>query len=174
MLPIILNAAAVTSSDYMARAKFYAYTPPTTEQSRDIMSTATAIAVIAILGTILWSVKFGGSLPLPFRDRTCQGRSWRQDFPDASKHEIREFLSLFVSAFAFREKERLKFGPYDTVMAVYRALYPKRWLPDSLEVETLAGDLHKKYGVELAAVWSEQDISLGALFAYVQKNKTVS
>jgi hypothetical protein len=158
----------------MAWAAFCAYTPPTTEQSRDIVNTAIAVAVIAILGTVLWSVKYGGSLPLPFRERTCQGRSWRQDFPHASKHEIREFLSLFVSAFAFRETERLKFGPYDTVMAVYRALYPNLWLPDSLEIETLAGDLHKKYGVELAAVWSEQDIALGALFAYVQKNKTVS
>jgi propanediol dehydratase small subunit len=158
----------------MTLAVSCAYTPPTTEQSRDIVSTFIAIAVIATLGTVLWSMKYGGYPPLPFRGRTCQGRRWRQDFPDASKHEIREFLSLFVSAFAFRETERLKFGPYDTVMAVYRALYPNRWLPDSLEVETLAGDLRKKYGVELAAIWNEQDISLGALFAYVQENKTVS
>jgi len=145
-----------------------------TEQSRDRMSTVIVTAVIAILGTVLLSVRYGGYLPVPFRSRACQGRRWRQEFPDASKHEIREFLSLFVSAFAFRETERLKLGPYDTVMTVYRALYPSRWLPDSLEVETLADDLRKKYGVELAAVWSEQDISLGALFAYVQENKTVS
>lgn len=100
--------------------------------------------------------------------------SGEETFPDASKHEIREFLSVFVSGFAFRESERLKFATYDTVMAVYRALYPGRWTPDALEVETLANDLRKKYGVELAAVWNEQDISLGALFAYVRENKTVS
>ena len=138
------------------------------------MNTVIAIVAITILGTVLWSVRYGECLPAQFRGRTCQGRRWRQEFPDASKHEMRDFLLLFVSAFAFREMERLKFGPYDTVMAVYRALYPSRWLPDSLEVETLAGDLRKKYGVELDAVWNEQDISLGALFAYVQENKRVS
>lgn len=138
------------------------------------MSAVIATVVIAILGTVLWSMKYGGALPVPFRSRACQGRLWRGDFPDASKHEIREFLSVFVSGFAFRESERLKFAPYDTVMAVYRALYPGRWTPDALEVETLANDLRKKYGVELAAVWNEQDISLGALFAYVRENKTVS
>jgi hypothetical protein len=145
----------------------HTYTASTTEQLRDPMSTVAAIVAITILGTLMWSVRFGGYLPAPFRGRTCQGRRWRQEFPDASKDEIREFLSLFGSAFAFREAERLKLGPHDTVMAVYRVLYRNRWVPDSLEVETFAGDLRKKYGVELAAVWKEQDISLGALFAYV-------
>ena len=138
------------------------------------MSTFIVGAVVFLLGTVLWSARYGEHLPVPFRSRVCQGRYWRQEFPDASKQEIREFLSLFVSAFAFRETERLKLGPHDTVMAVYRALYSSYWLPDSLEVETLADDLRRKYGVELAAVWNEQDISLGALFAYVQENKAIS
>jgi hypothetical protein len=138
------------------------------------MGTVIIIAVIAIFVTAWWAVRRGGYLPAPFRDRTCQGRHWRQEFPEAPKHEIRDFLSVFVAAFAFRETERLKLSPHDTVMAVYRALYPSRWGADSLEVETLADDLRKRYGLELTAVWSEQDISLGTLFAYVQANKRVS
>jgi propanediol dehydratase small subunit len=135
------------------------------------MSTVAAIVVITILGAAVWSMKRGGCLPVQLAGRTCQGRLWREGFPDASKQEIREFLSLFASAFAFRETERLKFGPHDTVMGVYRALYPVHWVPDSLEVETLAADLRNKYEVELAAVWREQDVSLGTLFAHVQNNK---
>jgi hypothetical protein len=134
-------------------------------------ATFAVIIAITVVVAALWSVRRGGYLPAPFRERTCQGGSWRHEFPDSSKHEIREFLSLFGSAFAFRETERLKLGPHDTVMAVYRALYPSRLAPDSLEVETLAGDLREKYGVQLAEVWNEQDLSLGALFAYVQGHK---
>jgi hypothetical protein len=133
-----------------------------------------AISAVAIIGAVWCSVRRGGYLPEPFGHRTCRGIYWRQAFPGVPKTEIREFLLMFVSAFAFRETERLRLSPDDTVMAVYRALYPKSWMPDSLEIETLAGDLRKKYGVELTAAWREQDISLGALFAYVQENKKVN
>ena len=48
-------------------------------------------------------------------------------------------------------------------MDVYRALYPIRGTPDSMELEDLITRLQKRYGVEILASWRE-DITLGDLF----------
>lgn len=125
---------------------------------------------LVIAAWVLWPLTFGGLLPPPFRQRICQGKGWRTAFPHASKQEIRDFLLLFVDAFAFRQTDKLKLSPEDNVMSLYRSLYPHRWLADALEVETLAEDLRKKYSVELAAVWNE-GVTLGALFAHVQNHR---
>lgn len=132
------------------------------------MATSTFIVILIIAVPLLWGLFFGGRLPQAFRDRTCQGRGWRQAFPSASKKEIREFLTVFVEAFAFSHNERLKLCPEDSILLVYRALYPSKWMPDSLELETLAKDVEAKYGVTLEAIWHE-DLSLGELFANTRK-----
>ena len=89
--------------------------------------------------------------------------------PDASKQEIRDFLSLFVKAFGFAETERLKLNPDDRVLAVYRTLYPiKGWPPDCLELEVLAEAIETKHGVDLESVWSES-LTLRGLFAFVRR-----
>jgi hypothetical protein len=121
------------------------------------------VGLIAFLLLLAWGMWGWGGLPKPFRGRACQGKDWRKAFPNASKEEIREFLQIFVDAFAFKEKERLKFRPGDMILDVYRALYPHKWMADSLEVETFAEDLLRRYGVELHAVWKE-DLTLGELF----------
>jgi hypothetical protein len=82
--------------------------------------------------------------------------------------EIREFLSLFVQAFAFKDTERLKFKPTDEVLGIYRALYPQKWMPDALEVETLAKDLGKRYGINLGELWRDS-ITLGEIFAVTRQ-----
>ncbi len=120
------------------------------------------IVVVAILAMLI-SVKYGPSLPRPYRFRSCEGRGWRRTFPMASKDEIRAFLLLFVSAFAFADKDKLKFRPDDKILDIYRSLYPSRWLPDALEFNTLANDLQKQYALELASLWSD-DLTLGELF----------
>lgn len=90
-----------------------------------------------------------------------------QAFPNAPKAEIREFLALFVDAFAFPNEEKLKFSPDDKILSIYRALYPSRWMPDALEVETLAKYIEAKYGLPFASVWSE-NLTLGELFAIIR------
>jgi propanediol dehydratase small subunit len=132
------------------------------------MAASTIIFVIAIAAAVLWGVIFGGRLPGAYGVRTCQGRDWRRAFPTAPKTQIREFLALFVEAFAFADKEKLKLRPDDKILSIYRTLYPSRWTPDALEVETLAKDINKKYGLSLASVWSE-DLTLGQLFAKVRE-----
>ena len=88
-------------------------------------------------------------------------------FPQASKGEIRKFLSLFVEAFAFKDSQKLLLTPDDEILSIYRALYPSRWMPDALELETLADDLMRQYGLSLQAVWHEQ-LTLGQLFGQLQ------
>jgi len=96
-------------------------------------------------------------------DRVCTGAQWRQQFPNASKTEIRTFLNLFVDAFGFSKKKRLCFSPSDKVMDVYRTLYPDRFMADGMELESLTRDLEKRYRINASNFWRE-DITLGELF----------
>lgn len=129
------------------------------------------IAVLSIIaGTLLWGVFFPGQLPRPYRTRPCQGKLWKDAFPNASNDEIRLFLATFTDAFAFSEKEKLKFSPNDSILQIYRTLYPSKWQPDALEVETLAVDFESKYGVNFGSIWHE-DLSLGELFEQSRKGR---
>jgi len=118
-----------------------------------------------ILLSALW-LRFGTSLPKRYRSRKCEGAQWRSAFPQAPKDEIREFLLLFTSAFAFRDSEKLQFSPNDRVWEIYRDLYPNRWVADALELETLTDDLNAKYDINLAEIWSEK-MTLGEVFTCV-------
>jgi len=126
--------------------------------------------LVAVVAAVAWAVVFGGRLPGSMSERSCQGKEWRHTFPEVTKAEIREFLSMFVSAFAFRETEKLKLSPSDTVLGIYRALYPSKEWPDALEVETLAYALRKKYAIELAALWNNE-LTLGRLFSHTQMGR---
>ena len=116
---------------------------------------------------LLISAKYGRRLPRPYRFRTCEGRGWRLAFPSASKNEIRSFLLLLVSAFAFADKDKLKFRPEDKISDIYRALYPGRWMPDALEMETLERDLRKRYAPELSSIWRDE-LTLGDIFSRIR------
>lgn len=59
--------------------------------------------------------------------------------------------------------------PDDEILTIYRALYPRRWTPDALELETLAEDVEKRYGLELGHIWNER-LSLGQLFALTRRH----
>ncbi|HEX3530809.1 MAG TPA: hypothetical protein VH988_27410 [Thermoanaerobaculia bacterium] len=132
------------------------------------MSPGTALVVLIVLVALLSSILFGGRLPQPFQSRGCQGKLWRREFPNVSKQEIRAFLSLFAGAFAFRQSERLKLNPNDPILAVYRAVDPHVGTTDMLELETLAVDVEKKYGIDFDLIWSDE-LTLGELFAHVQR-----
>jgi propanediol dehydratase small subunit len=99
-----------------------------------------------------------------FWGRACTGIRWRRRFPDCSASQIREFLGIFVDAFAFPQKRRLSFSPDDKVVEIYRGLYPDKFMADCLELETLVLCLRKRYGINADSFWRE-DITLGELFA---------
>ena len=130
------------------------------------MDTSTILLIAGIAATVVWTTLFGGKLPRPFGSRSCQGKDWRQSFPDASKTEIRQFLSVFTEAFAFDNREKLKLNPNDQMLDIYRALYPHKWQADAMEFETLDKDLKSIYGVSFNNVWRD-GLTLGQLFVHV-------
>ncbi len=100
----------------------------------------------------------------PFSARSCRGRDWRRRFPDTSKDDIREFLSVFVDGFALSRKHSLKFRPQDRIMDVYRALNPPHLVEgDVLELENFGMFLDERYGLSLDDIWHD-DITLGEVF----------
>jgi hypothetical protein len=103
-----------------------------------------------------------------FLERGCAGFRWRRRFPQASKAEIREFLDIFVEAFGFKRSWRLSFAPDDRVMDVYRTLYSAGSLTDNMELESLVGDLQKRFGVDILGSWRE-DITLADLFTQTRR-----
>ena len=125
------------------------------------------IISIFIIGVFVWAIVFDGTLSKKYRNRSCTGKNWKKAFPKTSKEEIRTFLLLFTSAFAFSPKNKLKFEPEDKVMDIYRELYPSKWMPDALEIETLAGDLEKEYSVNFNDLWHE-NVSLGEIFSKIK------
>jgi len=125
------------------------------------------LEVHKLLACVPWVVFFSRRLPPAFRSRSCQGKGWKTAFPCARKQEIREFLTVFVKVFAFSDQEKLKFSPDDQILHIYRALYPSKWLPDALELETLATEIASRYGLKLETVWTA-DLTLGQLFGHVQ------
>ena len=103
-----------------------------------------------------------------FWSRSCTGRQWKRRFPDVSKDSIREFLELFVDAFAFSSEKRLKFDPDDNVMDVYKSIYTSSWQPDAMELEMLACDLDYRYGFDFTRI-NGFDITLGQIFDMTRK-----
>jgi propanediol dehydratase small subunit len=101
-----------------------------------------------------------------FWSRDCTGKAWKDAFPEASKVEIREFLDLFVRAFAFSKSRRLTFEPTDRVMEIYRTRYPSSFA-DMRELETLAKLTEKRYGVDLVPGW-RSETTLGEIFERVR------
>ena len=98
------------------------------------------------------------------------GARWRRRFPKASKDEIREFLRLVTEIFAFPPKHLLCFEPDDKVMELYEAIYPPGWaLAEAFELEDLASDIERKYGVDVVHHWSDE-ITLGNLFKLSKTN----
>jgi hypothetical protein len=101
----------------------------------------TLLIAIALVGALVVGALLSSGIPSAYRQRRCMGREWRSRYPNVSKQDIRQFLWLFASAFAIRRKNALLFGPDDELMAIYRARYPSREVPDALELETLARDI---------------------------------
>lgn len=128
---------------------------------------AKSIGLVCTGVATAWLIRNLSRLPDPFQSRSCQGVKWRRAFPDAAKNDIRSFLSMFTQAFGFPEKKRLLFEPADTFLGIYRSLYPYKWMPDALELETFASMVKKTYGISLVDVWSDK-LTLGKLFSLSQ------
>jgi len=100
----------------------------------------------------------------PLLTRKCAGREWLEQFPNASARDVREFLKLFVDAFALPSKSYLSFRPTDQIMAIYRAINPAKWTAvDAMELEIFEQLLRQRYALALDKVWRD-DLTLGEVF----------
>jgi hypothetical protein len=123
---------------------------------------------VGVVGGVIAQMQVQKALH-PFWQRACTGIRWRRRFPVAPKSEIREFLDIFVDAFAFRRRRRCCFLPEDRVMDVYSALYPPGSLADNLELESFCRRIKERYGLDLASSWRE-DMTLGDIYAQTHKS----
>jgi hypothetical protein len=96
--------------------------------------------------------------------RPCAGIRWHRRFPNASHHDIRVFLKMFVDAFSVPEKFRSMLRPDETVIDIYNARYiPHLVLDDNMEFETLVTAMQDDYGIDLQQHLRE-DITLADIF----------
>jgi propanediol dehydratase small subunit len=123
--------------------------------------------IVGIGVLIILCFWFGGNLPKKYRNRDCMGKSWKAEFPNSSKDDIREFLLTFTDSFAFSSGDKLKFNPHDKLLEIYKELYPSKWVADAMEFETLTDELTKKYQVNLNDLWHD-DLTLGELYSGVK------
>jgi propanediol dehydratase small subunit len=128
-------------------------------------SFAVFVIGLAVVATILLIISHPRTIR-EFWQRSCMGRTWKLTFPRASKGEIRQFLYMFVDAFAFPKRRALQFAPTDRVLAIYRGLYPLKGWPDALELEKLALRLERKYAVDLRKIWRDE-LTLGEIFSRI-------
>jgi hypothetical protein len=126
-----------------------------------------AISLLAALPISLTRIRQRREFLQSFWDRTCTGIQWKRRFPDSSASQIREFLDIFVAAFAFPKRRRLSFSPDDEVLQIYRGLYPEKFMADMMELEFLVRDMKTSYGVDVSA-FCREDITLGELYEHTR------
>ena len=120
---------------------------------------------LTVVALIIVSILYPRTIQEYWR-RSCMGIAWKRTFPQASKDEIRQFLCMFVDAFAFPKRRALQFAPTDRVLAIYRGLYPLKGWPDALELETFALRLDQRYALDLRKIWREE-LTLGEIFSRI-------
>jgi hypothetical protein len=131
------------------------------------MKTGTLIFILLALVAVFYERRQLFKRMRRFYDRRCTGRAWLKQFPSAQKAEIREFLEVFVVAFALDAKKRLSFAPDDKIIDVYRTLYPEGWRADALEHVEWNQACKQRYRVDLSTYFHD-DTTLGDLFRVVQ------
>ena len=106
-----------------------------------------------------------------FSGRESSIDEWRRAFPGVADSECDEFLAAFVDAFSLRRADAAKFRPDDTVLAIYRARYPRWWsMGDSMEIEHLSIELGRRYGLDLLPTFRES-LTLGDIFRRIQQGE---
>ena len=115
------------------------------------------------------------NLPSPYKTRPLQTELWRRRFGAEAYSVCELVLSELCDAFLFDQDSRHRFLPDDRLAAIYEACHPRRkfWVwGDSMELETLAQNLKKRFGIELSKEHSE--ITLGDIVEMALEHQTGS
>jgi propanediol dehydratase small subunit len=124
-------------------------------------------AVVLVIG--LFAQRAFNSRIRFYYERRCAGKLWRERFPGVDKREIKEFLDLFVNSFGLDSQKKLTFSPDDSIMTIYRVIYPKPGGVDGLECESFVVRCKKHYSVDLVSKWSDT-LTLGQIFGVLHKD----
>jgi hypothetical protein len=111
-------------------------------------------------------------LPQPYRHRQSQEAAWRQHYVGEAMEYADTILTIVCDAFCFNPDSRYQFARDDRILDIYRNFYPRWWFwlgTDCMEIESLLGDLNKKFGFE-ASNWHE-DITIGDIVDFLAENQ---
>jgi hypothetical protein len=141
---------------------------------------------MVIIGLIIVAVLFGleiswkswqsgrafcTPLPRPYRDRQSQETAWRQRYAGDAMEHADTVLKLICEAFCFNHDNRYQFARDDRILDIYHSFYPRWWFwlgTDCMEIESLLGDLYKKFGFEVSN-WHE-GITIGEIVDAIASN----
>jgi hypothetical protein len=130
------------------------------------------MGLVVVIGLAVMGIVCAFLLPRlapNFGTRGCQGREWKHRFPGTSKHEIRAFIKLLSDFLGITKTDRLKFGPNDTVLDVYRAVSYGKLGADDLQLVEIHLAVEEQTG-PLPEGTSIAEMTLGDLFEHMQRN----
>ena len=81
------------------------------------------------------------------RRREVNHDRWTHLYLPGELGAVREALGAITSAFLLRAEDAGRLEPRDHLVDIYRAAYPLKNWPDSLEFETLWKEMHDRLGV---------------------------
>ncbi len=81
------------------------------------------------------------------RRREVNHERWTRLYPPGELGAVREALGAITWAFLLRTEDAGRLEPCDQLIDIYRAAYPLKGWPDSLEFETLWKEMHDRLGV---------------------------
>ncbi len=105
----------------------------------------------------------------PLRGRTEQSQSWREKFPTHDEQEVRRFLQVVGESLGLKEERMRRLRPDDRP----EDLTQEEFCGDGLDIIELRMAIEKAYTLELPDSFVERAGTLGDLFEYVTRIKTV-
>ena len=112
----------------------------------------TIIAVGALWGILFVVALIAKGRPAVLRRRPDAGAEWRGT--GCSADAIDRLLEVACDAFGFSTKMKPKLRPDDTVIGLYRIVYPRRQLMDQMEIGSFLLQFEEVFGLQA------EDISL--------------
>jgi len=91
------------------------------------------------------------------RGRAADAACWERHYSAELLPFVQKVRETIQAAFLLRKDDIDRLRPDDRLSAIYRAAYPRPWLADTLEFETLQAALRKEYHVPeslLSTLWA--------------------
>ena len=115
------------------------------------------IAVGVLIGILFVVGLIAKGRPAVLRRRPDAGAEWHGT--GCSADTIDRLLEVACDAFGFSPKMKPKLRPDDTIMGLYRIVYPRRHLMDEMEIESFLLQLEEAFGLQAEDVGSDTSLT---------------